>query len=334
MNLDQMHVHESFLQSSKGHWTTVCESWREPGVASQAVYAAFAPAEKRVEVLSDSSWSLTKGDYRPQFSFKDDQSIAEYQRFGGSRGYEPLVLLRSYHGVVPNALEIVEDFRLFHNLYWDELAQKFMKPNDDGSSSAAAKISGGRVEVYTRLLRQYQAARQLDLVLFIDSFCFSAEEIPESYEWRTDLLSANRYSGLGSSGSTVNCTRYLATQVVPPPLVEKSGIWPYEEKDDHFPDFIIGTNEDGDEIRHTCNSAALDSNFGANSDSPSYLTPVHFRREVLQKYYEKQELYTVSDGYLSCAGLWGIEIDNSANESVAVFLGDLGNKLPKQERDY
>ena len=76
------------------------------------------------------------------------------------------------------------------------------------------------------------------------------------------------------------------------------------------------------------------NNFGANPEAPHYLTPVHFRREVLRKYYDKSELYTVSDGYLSCASLWGVQIDNSAEESVIVFLGDLGRDLPRQERDY
>jgi hypothetical protein len=87
-------------------------------------------------------------------------------------------------------------------------------------------------------------------------------------------------------------------------------------------------------VRYTCNPDALANYFGANPDAPHYLTPVHFRCEVLQKYYDKTELYTISDGNLSCASLWGLRLDNSAEDSVVVFLGDLGRDLPRQERDY
>ena len=51
-------------------------------------------------------------------------------------------------------------------------------------------------------------------------------------------------------------------------------------------------------------------------------------------YEVPSELYEVSDGRLRCASLWGVQIDNSAEEHVMVFLGDLGRDLPRQERDY
>lgn len=336
MNLDQEDVHERFQRAGTGPWTLVCDSWYEEGVTNGGVYIALAPQDKREKALGAPSWNLSKRPHGPGFSQYQENGewVTVYERGREDRGFEPLVLARNYHGVVPDTLEIVEEFRLYHNLYWDELTQQFMKPHDDGTSSVAAKVSGSRIEISTKLIRQYQAARQLDLVLFIDSVRFSKEEPPENFTWRTEWLHAGRYAGQMTSGKRLNFTRYLATRVLPPPPVEKAGIWPYEEEDDYFPDFIIGLSEDGDEIRYTCNEDALANYFGANPEAPHYLTPVHFRREVLQKYYDKPELYTVEDGYLRCVGLWGVQIDNSAEGSVVVFLGDLGRDLPKQERDY
>jgi hypothetical protein len=61
---------------------------------------------------------------------------------------------------------------------------------------------------------------------------------------------------------------------------------------------------------------------------------VHFKRDVLQRYYEQPEKYAVEDSYLRCAGLWGLRMDNNHDENVVVYLGDLGRDLPARERDY
>jgi hypothetical protein len=55
---------------------------------------------------------------------------------------------------------------------------------------------------------------------------------------------------------------------------------------------------------------------------------------VLLKYYEEPEKYSVEDGYLRCAHLWSVHIDNDHPEYVMVFLGDLGRDLPSAERDH
>lgn len=111
-------------------------------------------------------------------------------------------------------------------------------------------------------------------------------------------------------------------------------MWPYEEKDDYFPEFVFSYDDEGEEMRYSCNPDALANFFGANPEAPNYLTPVHFRREVLQKYYDNPEKYSVEDGLLRCSGLWILRMDNDWPDRVVVFLGDLGRDLPKTERDY
>jgi hypothetical protein len=266
--------------------------------------------------------------------YEGDEYVTTYLPAGVDRGFEPLVLLREYHGVAPRNLELVEEFRLYHNLFWDESTKQFIQAHEDGQTSVGAKIMGlNKVEVRTKLLRQYQAGRQLDAVFFIDSVRHGtdSDSPPEEQEWATDRLRAGLFPG---EIDGLPFSRFLATRVIPGPPVEKSGIWPFDENDEHFPEFIIEVDENGDEVSHSCNYEALANNFGANPDAPHYLTPIHFRREVLQKYYEKPELYTVSDGLLECGTLWRLQIDNSAQDSVVVFLGDLGRDLPRQERDY
>lgn len=64
------------------------------------------------------------------------------------------------------------------------------------------------------------------------------------------------------------------------------------------------------------------------------MTPVYFRREVLNKYYAENERYSVEDGYVRCAGLWGLRLDNDQPNQVMVFLGDLGRDIPLSEARY
>lgn len=52
---------------------------------------------------------------------------------------------------------------------------------------------------------------------------------------------------------------------------------------------MIGEDEGGQLHRFNCNPNALADYFGGNPDAPHYLTPVFFRREVLQRYFEHPE---------------------------------------------
>lgn len=114
-----------------------------------------------------------------------------------------------------------------------------------------------------------------------------------------------------------------------------AGVWPFDGREgESYPDFIIGEDENGRPFRHSCDPELLGNYFGKRPSAAHYLTPVFFNRTVLHKYYEEPERFTVTDGYLQCARLWGIRIDNDSPEHVMVFLGDLGRDLPESERDH
>lgn len=324
--LVQEDVHEDFLALGRGPWTVVYRSLYVSKHEDLGIYCAFAPTDYRERALSDPGWDLMVTDGRPGFSQGSGERgelVTTYHRLGDDGVVEPLVLHREFYGSHPGYLEIVQEFRLFHNLYWDDERHTLMKAREDGTAKVAVEVSEDEVRVKTKLLRQYQAARQLDLLLFIDSRRYAGsagEALPEEKKWRTDELCATRYPNTLLSPPI---TRYLATRAILPPPVERSGIWPYEEVDDHFPDFAIGYDEEGEEVRLSCNPGL-----------ENLLTPVFFTRDVLYKYYDNPERYTVEDGALRCSGSWMLKIDNDVPDHVVVFLGDLGRALPKSERDY
>jgi hypothetical protein len=125
--------------------------------------------------------------------------------------------------------------------------------------------------------------------------------------------------------------RLLGKKFVSSDSSSKPDIFGRQKK--QYIDFVIGADDNGEDALFTCNEAELSNYFGANPGAPNYLTPVCFRKEVLNKYYSQPEKYTVSDGYLSCGALWSLYIDNNHPEAVMVFLGDLG-RLSHTEQMY
>jgi len=94
----------------------------------------------------------------------------------------------------------------------------------------------------------------------------------------------------------------------------------------------------GKEVKYTCDESKLANLFGANSNAPSLLTKVFFKREVLDKYYGKPSKYSIDDGYFfyirdDGVNEWGMPIDNNAEDCVMVYLGDLG-KMPYEEQQH
>lgn len=141
----------------------------------------------------------------------------------------------------------------------------------------------------------------------------------------------------GEFGGEINghktFSRLIGKRLIEPLPKTKSGFWGFaEEEQKKFVDFIIGVDKEGNEVVHTSNPDSLANYFGANPGAPHYLTPVHFRKEVLDKYYQKPGKYSVEDSILRCASLWSMTMDNHHDDRVVAWLGDLGRDLPHEEQ--
>lgn len=338
-DLTQADIRRAFEARGDGPWTVVYDSICADGINGGS-YCALADPGLREKALGMDGWLAHKGNGGPGFmqSYEDGRKVTTYLPRGDvDEGFELLVLVREFHGAADTILELDQQFRLFHNLLYIPASNTYVRMNDDGTQTPAVRFAGERIEIRTSLLKQYIAARQIDLLLFTDFHVHSSEK-PEDPETKrfTNATYAGRLDQYESQSSSAGRygSRYCATKVIPPGPVETCGIWPYEDADDHYPEFIIGEDDHGKPVKHTCNPDLLANYFGANPDALHYLTPVHFRRDVLAKYYDDPQLYSVEDGYLRCASLWGLQIDNDHDDRVVVFLGDLGRDLPSAERDH
>jgi hypothetical protein len=316
-------------------WLPIC-GHRDEVSARVGWYSALAPVSYRSEALKKPSWDLLHGGHGPGFSESSDGEggwTRIYHRIS-SAPLEPLAIERGFEGIKPAFRELSEEFRLFHNLWQDPFSPgRFLKLDESANETLAAVIEPDGIWVSTPLVCQYQAARQMDLLLFVDSTArFDPSlPIPPRAEWVEADLNAAR---VGSDVSDAPFSLLWGTKVLPAPPVEQSRIWPYEEADDSFPEFIIGTDDMGNDVKFACNPDRLANYFGANPDAPNYVTPIYFRRDVLTKYYDRPEVFTVESDCVRCASSWLLRMDNDAPESVIVWLGDLGRDLSAQERLY
>jgi hypothetical protein len=323
----------------KGEWTTVYSS--RDSLDGVAIYSALIKNTLVKRALQRPSWDLTIGDGAPglESSFRAGKEKTRYVRSSDS-GIEPLVLKRSFHEIRPGYWEVSEDFRLYFNLYDDKLGRKLLRIDDNGDEHEAVLMKDGEIKIKTFLIRQYLTIRKMKLAIFFDYNRLSKKTIEElgvkehsREEKGADFIySVGVGKWMGFSDNTKKSHgRLLGKKLVSGDPSFKPDIFGRQKK--QYIDFIIGADDDGKEILFTCSEAELANNFGANEGAPNYLTPVCFRKEVLNKYYSQPEKYTVSDGYLSCGALWSLYIDNNHPEAVMVFLGDLGH-LSHTEQMY
>ncbi len=303
-------------------------------------YSGLIPNECVTESLQNTNWEVDISSGFPGCVRFGDGTV-EYSRFGIADA-EPLVFIRDYVGFRESHAEISEEFRFFHNLYHESRKNEFLKFDESGEEETIIRFQNETILIRLREIRQFLAIREAHLALFFDYVRYSNLDIstvPEDQR-KVEYNDERTIYQFGvtetSSHSNYSTVSYLqGKKLIFPYLKSKSGVWPYtEDETEIYEEFQIGETPDGDPITFTCNWKKLANYFGANPDAPHYLTPVYFKRDVLQKYYNDPERFSVEDSYLRCGVSWGLRMDNNHENVVIVYLGDLGRDLPAKERAY
>lgn len=330
----------------KEQWITVYDSTQND-IENSGIYCALIPNSKVEESLSDNSWDLMVGNGMPGCSvyYDGENETVAYHRFGDGDGIEPLVFLRDFHGVKPDFLELSEEFRHFHNLFFKSAENAFIKITDDGEEEIVVRMFARRIQLRLRDVREFLAIKEMHLAIFFDVVRYSVLDIAKDFadkeeaSLNEDLTRYNFHIQTKHNfplfDDKTAFSRLLGKKMITPLPKEKSRKFPYDRDETRdYEDFIIGIDENSDPITYTCNPDKLANYFGKNPDAPHYLTPVFFRREVLGKYYSNSDKYSVEDGCIRCAGLWLLRIDNNHSKHIIVYLGDLGRDINYSEQKY
>lgn len=327
--VSQEEIYLSNLLSNE--FVPVYKSWRNKD-ANGAVYAMLSPIGLRDKITRSPSWQIHVGEGQPCFSTSGfgTAEVATYHT-GDKDGLIPLAFIRDGHGVIDSQPEPLQEFILFHDLHLSINGHEYLKVHADGSTEVAIKIiSPSEIQTQTKLIRQFQAAKQMDLVFQIDSVQFvdDARDLPKESETSDEFMNLGTY--LFDSWSNLGY-RTLGKIVFPPAPLSECGIWPFEVTPRITEVFTI-RNQRGQIVEVTLDSGEnLDPNEFLQKQDRHFLEIVEFDKNVLNRYLANPDKYIIGDGILKCGSLWSISIDNDDSSNLFIFLGDLLRDLPPSE---
>lgn len=320
-------------------WITVYENNEEE---SAFFHCALIPEDKVPEVLKKYEWDDQIGNGIPGHIYYGATKETKYFRFGDDDGIEPLIIHRHFNGIREKYFEVSEEFRHYHNLYEDKKTRSFYVFDDSGDEEEVIKIEKNRAQIKLKFLKQFLAEKKMRLAILFSISRYSGKTLEElGLKEDTEVISGDdfiyetfrkNWDGFSKKDTRKSFAQILGKKLIAGLADYKPSVWEPKKKD--YVEFIIGIDEEGNEKVYSSNHDKLANYFGANQGAPHYLTPVFFKREVMNKYYANPSKYSVEDGYIRCAGLWGIRIDNNHKDYIVVFLGDLGRDLPTKEQTY
>lgn len=330
---------EEFVRNElgKGQWIQV-SGRQEMNSSDASFYCGLMSLDKLESVFRDISWDIKAGSCYPGFCFDDGDDSEYMSNCDCEDGKEAIVFYREFYGIKPNITEISQEFILLNNLYYEEKDHSYYSIKEDGQCDQAVRIEGNDVWIKLSYLMRYISAKQKALLLFFDFRFFSKGSLAENglQEFDKDIKEDNIFYSINGREMTLptkTFSRLVGKKILLPRDKKTCGYWPFE-KEREYVDYIIGVDAYGEPRKFTSNPAKLSDYYNTNSGAPHYLTPVFFKKEVLQKYISDPSKYEIRNGYLNCGLLWGLSIDIDHRDYVMAYLGDLGTYLPECEQDY
>ena len=88
-----------------------------------------------------------------------------------------------------------------------------------------------------------------------------------------------------------------------------------------------------DTVRECSSDPEQLGNYFVQSDPPFETSPAFFKPEVIAKYKQDPDKYTIDQGHITCRGAWSLRFDSNNAGQIQVYLIDLSH-LPYQEQLY
>ena len=232
---------------------------------------------------------------------------------------------------------LAEEFVMYFKLHKEAKGKKedvYYQVDECGDDVEVARVAGMNLEVKLKYVKEYIAVKKLNLLVFTDEVINDTRSINElggnKIPWTiikdSDLIfSYALQEGLGYK----TCAVFRGKCILKHNDKDIQHLW--KLRDSGYENFIVDADEDGNEIFMSCDENRMPNLFTRQGDEPYSLSPVFFKRDVLSKYFQAVDKYSVQDGYLSGPS-WGIRIDNDRSDDyVVAALVDLG-RMPHREQ--
>ncbi|MDO1510202.1 MULTISPECIES: hypothetical protein [unclassified Neisseria] len=134
-----------FLTGSHGKdtWVIMYESDYKSNKYHYGMYSALADLETCEKSLNSASWDLLASGGLPSFVEHLDENGEWIRNYVGydNTDFERLIYLRDFKNIVEGYVEVSEEFRLFHNLYYDSVNNRYLDFDDCGDFIEVIKIT-------------------------------------------------------------------------------------------------------------------------------------------------------------------------------------------------
>ncbi|WP_405567791.1 hypothetical protein [Polaribacter sp. Asnod6-C07] len=319
-------------------WTTIYKNIRDDE-NEENIFAIIFPENLRNNFLEHSSWTLNSTQFKPEFVHAFGEK-PEYQRWGIESKYEPIIFQRFYNKIYPTKIELIEEFRLYYNLYFDEKNNEYISVDLYSKETVIVKFTSEEIKVKTDSLRKFLFAKKFILGIQIDDFRFSASNLEDYNLKEEDYFhkTTNQYCyniDFQKSTWSNNPNKKINSRLLAKCIIEgyknldiKTD---YEESENEEScSFIVALDLDlGIPILENCNKSKFDN----EQDKYGYFTPISFSRDVLTKYFQNPNRFSIEDNSVKLKGSWRLDIDNNIDDCIIVYLGDL-RTIPYEEQLY
>ena len=308
-------------------WVTLCD---------EQIFSCLVNDNVAAKSMTYDTWDINHSEGGPLINEQLDGTFISYSRYSNDE-VEPIVMYLENEGRWSKEAFLAEEFVMYFKLHKEAKGKKeyvYYQVDECGDDVEVARVAGMNLEVKLKYVKEYIAVKKLNLLVFTDEVINDTRSINElggnKIPWTiikdSDLIfSYALQEGLGYK----TCAVFRGKCILKHNDKDIQHLW--KLRDSGYENFIVDADEDGNEIFMSCDENRMPNLFTRQGDEPYSLSPVFFKRDVLSKYFQAVDKYSVQDGYLSGPS-WGIRIDNDRSDDyVVAALVDLG-RMPHREQ--
>ena len=338
-NMDVMKF-QDWLQNKDTdvNWTVVAQNktYQKESLEIKFVTTSIlAEADSSQHLVAGSEW-LTRIDFGNIVieNSCDDGKLEYIQNINAkfeTMSLEPFVIRKTWYDREDHRkFEIIQDFILFYNLFFDEKDGTYNAIADTGEIFVVVKTNYEKndeeIKISTKFLRNYLVFKNRILVRQHHHRTCNTEKLDKigdrivrerikNTKYNFELVVDN-YSLIGFKSSS-----YLIGRDILLPFKEQKHFLGWSTK---YCEFIIGVDDQGNNIEKSCKK---------NIGGVDPMSPVFFKREVLKKYHDAPSKYSVESDIIYCGGFWNITIDTNTRDLIQVWIVDLSD-IPYHEQQH
>lgn len=320
-----------FRKFSDNGWITLCDT---------SIFSCLANDDITAKSMTYDTWDISHSEVGPLINEKLNGTFKSYSRYSNDE-VEPIAMYLENEGRWDKEAFLAEEFVMYFKLHKEAKGKNkyvYYQVDECGDDVEVARVAGMNLEVKLKYVKEYIAVKKLNLLVFTDETIsdtrsidqLGGNKIPRKTIKVNDFIfsyALQEFTGYGLEYKSYAVFRGKCMMR----YNDKDILHLWKLRDSGYESFIVGSDEDGNEVFISCDENRMPNLFTRQGDEPYSLSPVFFKRDVLSKYFQAVNKYSVQDGYLSGPS-WGIKIDNDRSDDyVVAALVDLG-RMPHREQ--